>query len=710
MSIKDMIPQLQSDKEGIMFSTILRTSSTLLLAVASVVTFAQMQPPASRTDNFYETFHGTELIDPYHWLENSTSTETRKWIDDQNAYSHSLLDAQAVRPEIVKRLTEMSKHDHMGGPVLRSGYYYFQKRGAEEDLWSYYRRKGVSGKDELLLDPHAFGPVPGTSISTFDVSDDGALVAYGLRQGGQDETDLRIREVGKNQDLPDHFPKGLYRGFAFRKDGSGFFYTVQNRGSDSSIRYHKIGSEISQDSEIFGKGFGGDTWISPTVSEDGRYLLIIVQRGWAQGDIYIQNLEKRGSIEPLVKGLEGKFNPSFSGDLLFVQTDWKAPKGRILRINLLEPAQEKWREVVPAGSDAIDSSSVVGGKLFVTYLHKVTSQIRIFSLEGKALGEVSLPGSGSGGMWGRADQGEGMMYFSSYTTPYFLARYEVATGKQSIWYQDAVPFPSERFQTEQVWYPSKDGIMIPMFLIHRRGLVPDGKTPTILYGYGGFDVSITPFFDSQIAWWVEHGGLYAVANIRGGGEFGEEWHKAGMLDKKQNVFDDFIAGAEWLIAKKYTKPEKLAIWGGSNGGLLVAAALTQRPDLYHAVVCWHPDLDMVRYYKYTQNNNPPALLEYGNASIAEQFKYLYAYSPYEKVRPGTKYPAVLLESGDADTRVPPEQARKMTARLQAATASGRPVMIVYDAVAGHAGGKTFQQEIEDSANELSFVAWQLDVH
>jgi prolyl oligopeptidase len=352
----------------------------------------------------------------------------------------------------------------------------------------------------------------------------------------------------------------------------------------------------------------------------------------------------------------------------------------------------------------------MGGKLFVSYLHNVASRISIFSLEGKPLGEVPIPGLGSAGIWGRADQKEGVLYFSSYTTPYSIYRYDTSTGAKTLWYRDSVPFQPEACDTEQVWYPSKDDTKIPMFLIHRKGLKPHGNTPAILYGYGGFNASLTPFFSPRIAWWIEHGGLYAVANLRGGGEFGEEWHRAGMLGKKQNVFDDFIAGAEWLISEKCTSPGKLAIWGGSNGGLLVAAVLTQRPDLYQAVVCWHPDLDMVRYYKYTKNNNPPALLEYGNAADPDQFKFLYAYSPYERVQQGAKYPAVLLESGDADTRVPPEQARKMTARLQAATESGRPILLLYDAKAGHAGGQPFTKEVEDSTDELTFVAWQLGLN
>jgi prolyl oligopeptidase len=688
-----------------MSSRFMRSAVMVLLGATSFRVAAQ-HVPVSRTDEFRETFHGQELIDPFHWLEESGSAETHKWINDQNAYAHALLDPLPVRRQITSRLTEMAAHDHIGAPSLRNGFYYFARRGAREDLWSYYRRRASGGSDELLLDPHRFGP-PGTSISVFDVSDDGGKIAFGVRKGGQDETDLRIFDVGTRSELPDHLPSAMYAGFAFRKDGKSFYYTVHSRDSAPRILDHVVGTDPAKDVEVFGKGFGPDTWIAPMVSEDGRYLLIVVQRGWAQGELYIQNLEDGGAIHGLITGIDAKFDPAFSGDFLFVKTDWKAPKGRILRIDLHQPDMKNWREVVPAGSDSIDVFSVFGGKLYVTYLHNVTSSIKSFSLEGHPAGEITLPGVGSGGIWGRADQDQGILYFSSFATPYSLYQYQGSTGKQTLWYRDAVPFDSGQYETEQAWYPSKDGTRIPMFLIHRKGFKPDPDTPAILYGYGGFDVSITPDFDSSWAWWIERGGLVAVANIRGGGEFGEEWHRAGMLDKKQNVFDDFIAGAEWLIARGYTRPAKLGIWGGSNGGLLVAAALTQRPELYRAVVCWHPDLDMVRYYRYTKNNNPPALREYGDGSIAEQFKYLYAYSPYERVRAGTKYPAVLLESGDADTRVPPEQARKMTARLQMATASERPILLLYDAEAGHAGGQTFQKEIEQQSFELTFMAWQL---
>jgi prolyl oligopeptidase len=668
---------------------------------------AQVKPPVTRQDNVAETFHGVEIVDPFHWLEDPASTATRDWIGRQNDYAHALLDGQPVRAAIAGRLTEMLRHDSVGGPELRGGYYFFVKRAADQELWSIYRRKAAGGPDELLIDPAPLSADHRTSISLEDVSEDGNLLAYEVRQGGEDETELHIFDVRNHQDMGKPFPRALYMGFAWKTDASGFYYTVGKRDAGKRLYYHSLAGSAAADPEIFGEGFGPDTWIAPVTSENGHYLLVVVQHGWAKGELYLQNLAASAPPQALITGIDARFDPQFAGDSLLVETNWKAPRSRILKIDLRDPAPEKWREIVPAGDDAIESFAVLGGKLFVNRLHNVTSRIGIYSLDGAPLGTVDLPGPGSGGIYGRADQDEGLLYFSSYTTPYSLYRYSAATGARTLWYRDNLPFASERYETEQVWYPSKDGTRIPMFLIHRKGLRPDAQTPTILYGYGGFNVSITPSFNPSAAWWIEHGGIYAVANIRGGGEFGEEWHRAGMLDKKQNVFDDFIAAAEWLIAKHYTNPRKLAIWGGSNGGLLVGAVLTQRPDLFQAVVCWHPDLDMVRYYKYTKNNNPPALLEYGNAADAAQFKYLYAYSPYEHVRPGTKYPAVLISSGDADTRVPPEQARKMAARLQAATSSDRPVMILYDTKAGHSGGTPLSKTIEDSSLELTFVAWQL---
>jgi prolyl oligopeptidase len=491
-----------------------------------------------------------------------------------------------------------------------------------------------------------------------------------------------------------------------KKDGSGFYYNLQRRDTGIRVFYHALGTEQSKDVEIFGKGYGPDKWISANVSEDGKYMLFGVQHGWARNEVYVQKLPD-GPIQPIVNDVDAHFSPWFAGDRLVMQTDWQTPNQRIVVVDLNDPAREKWKEIIPAGADAIADFSLVGGKLFVSYLHNVTTQIKIFNLDGKQLGEVSLPGLGTAsGLAGRWESNEAFFSFRSFVTPQTIYRYDVQTGKTELWARPNVPFKSDDFEVRQVWYTSKDGTKVPMFLVHKKGLQPDGKLPVLLYGYGGFNVNQTPRFSSSAAIWVEQGGVYALANIRGGGEFGEAWHKAGMLDKKQNVFDDFIGAAEWLIKNKYTNPSRLAIQGGSNGGLLVGAALTQRPDLFQAVLCQFPDLDMVGYYRF-KNNNPPALLEYGNASDPAQFKYLYAYSPYQKVKAGEKYPAVLFTTGDQDTRVPPLQARKMTARLQAASTSGKPVMLLYDTKAGHAGGRPLSKIIEDVSLELSFLFWQL---
>jgi prolyl oligopeptidase len=372
-----------------------------------------------------------------------------------------------------------------------------------------------------------------------------------------------------------------------------------------------------------------------------------------------------------------------------------------------DPAPERWREIVPEGPDAIQGFVAVGGKLLVHYLHDVGSQLKLFSLEGRPLGELPLPGRGTASSFqGRWDDGELFFDFGSYPSPRTTYRADVGTGGVDVFWRPQVPFDSAAYETKQVWSTSKDGTRVPMFVTHRRGLALDGDRPALLTGYGGFNVSITPGFNAAAAWWLEQGGVYAVANLRGGGEFGEQWHRAGMLENKPNVFADFIAAAEWLITERYTRPARLAIRGASNGGLLMGAAFTQRPELFQAVLCEFPDLDMIGYHRF-DNNNPPALLEYGDASRPDQFKFLYSYSPYQKVKRGTKYPAVLFTTGDADTRVPPLQARKMTARMQAATASGRPVLLLYDTKAGHAGGRPIGKIVEDLSLEMAFLAWQL---
>jgi prolyl oligopeptidase len=676
----------------------------LVISATSAVRAQVPKPPATRVDNFREVMHGVEIIDPYRWLEEQDSPETRAWIDAQNKYTHSLLDELRSRPLIQKRLSELLRVDSVSPPFEWGGRYFLYKKRAADDLSILYVRQGLNGKDEVLIDPHTLSTDHTTDIGLQDASNDGKLIIYSIRRGGQDETELRVMDVDKRKDV-DQLPNALYRGVSMKTDGSGFYYNLQRRDTGIRVFYHAIGTDQLKDVEVFGKGYGPDKWIGASVSEDGKYLLFGVSHGWTRNEVYVQKLPD-GPIQTIVNDIPAHFNGWFAGDKLVMQTDWQAPNQRIMVVDLNDPAREKWREIIPEGRDAIAGFTLAGDKLFVTYLHNVTTQIKIFNLDGKALGEVSLPGLGSAGLGGRWGSNEAFFSFRSFVTPQTIYRYDVKTGKSELWAQPKVPFKSDDFEVRQVWYSSKDGTKVPMFLVHKKGLQPDGKLPVLLYGYGGFNVSQTPRFSSSAAIWVEQGGVYALANIRGGGEFGEAWHKAGMLDKKQNVFDDFIAAAEWLIKNNYTNPSRLAIQGGSNGGLLVGAAFTQRPDLYQAVLCQFPDLDMVGFYRF-KNNNPPALLEYGNASIPEQFKYLYAYSPYQKVKPGEKYPAVLFTTGDQDTRVPPLQARKMTARLQAASTSGKPILLLYDTKAGHAGGRPLSKIIEDVSLELSFLFWQL---
>jgi prolyl oligopeptidase len=684
----------------------------VVLAILFVTCLAVAQGPTApptRVESYREVLHGVELVDPYPWLDDLANPEVRAWINAQNAYTHSVLDGLPARETIRKRLTELLVYDTVGAPEERGGRYFFSKRRAAEDQPVLYFRKGVHGADEVLVDPRQLSDDPSTVALLYGISPDGKRVAFAVRQGGQDEVEIRLREVDSLRDLPDRLPKRLYsESIEFTKDGRGFYYAPRSRETGSRILYHGLGTDPARDVEIFGQGTAADQFVSPVISEDGHTLLIVVQHGWAKTEIYMKDLRANGPIQPLVKGIDANFELEWAGDRsLVLMTAWKAPKRHLLLVDLDRPAPEFWREIVPEASDSIERFSVIGGKLFVRYLHNVSSVIKIFALDGKELGEVKLPGLGSGGVFGRWNSPEGVLTFSPFTSPFSISLYDAAAGSTQLWFQAKVPIQSEQFETQQVWYNSKDGTRVPMFLVHKKGLKADGSRPVLLHGYGGFNVSITPRFTPAAVLWAEHDGVYALANIRGGGEFGEAWHRAGMLDHKQNVFDDFIAAAEWLIANKYTNSSRLAIEGASNGGLLMGAALTQQPDLYRAVLCRYPDLDMVRYYRYTKNNNPPALLEYGSASIPEQFRFLHAYSPYEHVKSGTKYPAILFTTGDGDTRVPPQQACKMAAKLQAATRSGWPVLLRYDVGSGHAGGRPLSKSIDDMSAEYGFLFSQL---
>ena len=667
------------------------------------------KPPPTREDAVKDVLHGVEIADPYRWLEDQDGPETRAWIDAQNAYTKSVVGSWPGRDAVHKRLSELIKIDVVSTPYERSGRYFFSKRQADQDLYVLYVRKGREGKDEVLVDPHPLSLDRTTSVTLLDVSTDGSQVVYGVRQGGEDEVTPHILEVDTRRELPGTLPKGRYFGLTLTSDKTGIYYARQEK-EGPRVFFHKVGTDPANDQLVFGQGYGPEKIIGAGLSLDGRYLLMTVYHGSApkQTEVYVQDVAAKGPVVPIVNDVEARFYPDIAGDRLYMQTNWEAVNGRVLQVDLKAPARERWREVVPESKGVIDGISLAGGKLFVNDLVDVKSRVRIFEADGKPAGEIAFPTLGTvSGLNGRWDGNEAFFSFASFHIPTTVYRYDVATGERSEWARLQVPIDVDRFEVKQEWYASKDGTKIPMFLVHRKGLVLDGSNPTFLTGYGGFTASLTPVFSSKAALWVERGGVYAVPNLRGGGEFGEEWHRAGMLERKQNTFDDFVAAAEWLIAKRYTSASKLAISGGSNGGLLVGAAFTQRPELFAAVVCSYPLLDMVRYHKFLVAGF--WVPEYGSSEDPAQFEYIHAYSPYHRVVPGTKYPAILFITGDGDTRVAPLHARKMTALVQSATGSGKPVLLQYDTKAGHSGGKPVSKTIEDLSDELSFLLQQLGV-
>ncbi len=677
-----------------------------VLGLLAAAPGAQRRPPKTRTDDVKDSYGSVQVADPYRWLEDQKAPETRAWIDEQNRYSESYLHDFPGRDAIRRRVGQLLKVEAIGVPQEHGGRYFFTRRLADQDLPVLYVRKGLSGHDEVLLDPHPLSPDHTTSVVLLDVIADGSLIAYGIRQGGEDELTVKFLDVNTRKELPDVLPRARYQGVAVKNDRSGVFFSRQEK-EGPRVFYHAFGADPSKDEKLFGDGYGREKGLGVRLSEDNRWLVMVVSHGSAatKTEIYVRDLAAAagGPIVPIVNDIEARFSPDIAGDTMYLQTNWQAANGRVLAVDLKNPARDRWKEVVPAGESAIQNVSAVGGRLFVRYLEDVLPRIRIFDPQGKPQGEISFPGIGSAsnlrGEWGKD---EAFFTFASFLTPMTIYRYDVAKGTQEVWARENVPVASDRYEVKQVRYASKDGTVIPMFLAYRKGLKLDGSNPTLLTGYGGFDLSMTPAFSANAALWVEQGGVYALPSLRGGGEFGEDWHKAGMLEKKQNVFDDFIGAAQWLIHNGYTRPARLVITGGSNGGLLVGAALTQRSDLFAAVVCSYPLLDMLRYHKFLVAGY--WVPEYGSADRPDQFPFLYAYSPYQHVKAGTKYPAVLFITGDSDTRVAPLHARKMTALLQASTGSNKPILLHYDTKAGHSRGATpIAKRIDELTDELSFL-------
>jgi prolyl oligopeptidase len=664
--------------------------------------------PPTRADNVREIIHGVEIVDPYRWLEDQESPETRAWIDAQNRFTDSIVKPLPGRNALEKQLSGLLKVSSFSLPQERGGRYFFTMRLPDQDQAVLYYRQGANGANQVLVDPLEGGDHT-TTVNLLSATLDGKLIAYAIRKGGKDEVTPHLMDVDSRKLLPDAFPETRYFGFFVLPDRSGVYYS-KIVGERNRVFYHRMGSDTAQDAELFGADIPTSKILSSRLSEDGRYLLINVAQFGAgnPAEIYVKTLATNGPIVPITKDLGASFQGDIAGDHLFVRTNWKAPHGRVLEIDLKNPAPQNWKEIIPEGPAILEGLGLSGGKLAVRSVENVMEQLKVYEADGKLLRTIPLPAMGSiAGVASRSGSDELFYEFESFHIPPTIYRYGAASGKQEIWAQPKVPMDGSQFEVKQVWYTSKDGTRVPMFLAHRKGIELDGSHPALLTGYGGFDLSELPAYRAESAAWIANGGVYALANLRGGSEFGEEWHRAGMMEKKQNVFDDFIAAAEWLIKNKYTRPERLAVRGTSNGGLLVGAALTQRPELFGAVVCGFPLLDMVRYHKFLVARW--WVPEYGSSDNAEQFKFIYGYSPYHHVKAGTKYPAVLFVTGDADTRVAPLHARKMTALLQAASASGKPVLLHYDTHAGHSGGVPVGKQVDDLSDEMNFLYWQLAI-
>lgn len=693
---------------------------TLLLGVSSA--YAQkdlkqkpMMYPSTKQVEQTDLYHGTAVKDPYRWLEDPDALDTAEWVKAQNAFTFSFLNEIPQRRQIQERLTHLWNFERFGIPTREGGRTFFAKNDGLQNQAVIYTLRSPEETPRVLLDPNAFSLDGTVALSGTSPSPDGKLMAYGISSSGSDWMEWKVRDIETGKDLDDHLQWIKFSNASWSKDGKGFFYSRYDepRGGNQfsnvnfyqKLYYHLLGTPQAADKLIYERqdqkewGFGG------YVTDDGHYLIIWVSQGTdPRNRLYYLDLQSPDAkVVELLNGFDAKYDfVGNDGPIFWIHTTLDAPRGRLLAIDTRKPARENWRELVGQTEDNLESVSVLNHQFVMSYLHDAHSRVKIHQLDGKWLRDVSFPGLGTaGGFGGKPEDTETYYSFTSYTTPTTIYRYDLKTGVSTVFREPTVAFSPSDYESKQVFYRSKDGTKVPMILTHKKGLKLDGQNPTYLYGYGGFNVPLTPTFSVTNLVWMEMGGLLAIPNLRGGGEYGEAWHAAGTKLQKQNVFDDFIAAAEWLIANRYTKPEKLAIGGGSNGGLLVGATMTQRPDLFAAALPAVGVLDMLRYQKFTIGWAWAS--DYGTAENAEEFKALYAYSPLHRVMQGTHYPATMVTTGDHDDRVVPAHSFKFAATLQAAQAGPDPVLIRIETKAGHGAGKPTTKLIEEAADRWGFL-------
>jgi prolyl oligopeptidase len=669
--------------------------------------------PTAHKADVVEDYHGTQVADPYRWLEDPDGEETVAWVEKQNKAFFDYIDIPE-RKMLEERLTKLWNYPKYSLPYKRGERYFFSKNDGLQNQYVWYMQTSLDAEPSVVIDPNKLSEDGTISLRNFALTEDSKIVAYGLSSSGSDWQEVHVRDVDSGKDYDDHLKWCKFTSIAWKHDNTGFYY---NRFPDPStlpdedhtkynqVYWHKLNSPQSDDVHIYGSEEEKELGFSPMITDDGKYLVLYVWHGTDdRNGIYYRPVNSDGGFVKLMEVGEAEYNPIDNIDnIVYIQTNLDAPKRRIVAVDVNNPAKENWKEIVPEAEDVIDFVSMVNDQLVVAYMRDAHNILKIFDNTGKFVREIELPTIGSvNGLSGRREDTEMFFGFTSFVYPSTAFRYDFTKDEVTLFRKPEVDFDPNQYETKQVFCPSKDGTKIPVFITHKKGLKHDGNNPTILYGYGGFNVSLTPYFSISRLVWMDAGGVFAVANLRGGAEYGEEWHKAGMLEKKQNVFDDFIGCSEWLIDAKYTSSPKLAIMGGSNGGLLVAACMQQRPELFGAVVSQVPVTDMLRYHMFTVGRYWTP--EYGNAEEnPEHFAFLYKYSPLHNVKEGMACPPTMVTSADTDDRVVPMHAKKWVATLQEKDAGDNPILLRVETKAGHGGGKPTTKRIEEAADTYAFL-------
>ncbi|HVR35702.1 MAG TPA: prolyl oligopeptidase family serine peptidase [Methylomirabilota bacterium] len=677
--------------------------------------------PVTAKTNHVDVYHGVQIADPYRWLEDDHAEATKDWVEAQNRVTFGWLEDIPEREAIRQRLTGLWDYERYGVPFREGGRYFFSKNDGLQNQSVLYTMESLDEEPRVLLDPNTLSEDGTVALRSYAVSDDGNHLAYGLSTAGSDWQEWKVRDVQTGEDLDDHLQWVKFSGASWTPDGRGFYYSRYDEPEENDrlkgvnyfqkLHYHRLGTPQSEDERVYHRPDEKEWGFDGHVTEDGAYLIISVWQGTdTRNRVFYRELGREtAEVVELLNDFDAAY--SFIGNVgtrFYFRTDLDAPRGRILAIDVTRPAREEWSEIIPQTADRLQGANLVNDQLVAFYLKDARSEVKVFDRDGSPVRVVDLPGIGSaGGFRGKRHDTDTFYSFTGYTSPTTIYRYDLTTGQSTVFRRPEVDFNPDEYETRQEFYQSKDGTRVPMFITSRKGLERNGNNPTYLYGYGGFDISITPSFSVSSLVWMEMGGVLAVANLRGGGEYGEEWHQAGMKLKKQNVFDDFIAAAEWLIDKDYTRPERLAIGGGSNGGLLVGACMTQRPELFAAALPAVGVMDMLRFHKFTIGWAWTS--EYGSSDRPDEFQALHAYSPLHNLKPRVRYPSTLITTADHDDRVVPAHSFKFAATLQEAHAGSNPVLIRIETKAGHGAGKPTAKIIEEAADRWAFLVRELDM-